>query len=251
MFCTISSLKILPHYDIISAKNGMQYGRNYFMKNKLLTTIFAISTVLLIISASIALPIYIRPFYYAHIEAYNLTEATGRTEEEIRAAYDEVLDYLTLPDREFGAGVFKYSEEGKSHFVDCKGLFTLDTVVLIISFVAVAVLLVLAARRKFKLSRPFGAHVLLTCGGATLSLFALLGLVIAIDFDKAFVVFHKLFFPGKDNWIFNYHTDEIIRALPQEFFANCAILIGASIIVLSLACITFGLIEQRKHCHST
>ncbi len=221
------------------------------MKNKLLTAIFAIFTVLLIISASIALPIYIRPFYYAHIEPYNLTEETGKTEEEIRAAYDEVLDYLTLPNREFGTGVFKHSEEGKSHFVDCKGLFTLDTVVLIVSFVAVTALSLLAARRAFKLSRPFGAHVLLTCGGATLTLFAALGIVIAIDFDTAFTVFHKLFFPGKDNWLFNYSTDEIIRALPQQFFANCALLIGTSIIALSLGCVIFGIVECRKHNRDT
>ena len=216
------------------------------MKNKLLTTLLSIFTVLLIISASIALPIYIRPFYYAHIDAYDLTEVTGRTEEEIRAAYDEVLDYLTLPGREFGTGVFKHSEEGKSHFVDCKGLFTLDTVTLIVSFVAVAALSILAARKVFKLSRPFGSHVLLTCGGATLTLFAVLGLVIATNFDAAFVVFHKLFFPGKDNWIFNSRTDEIIRALPQEFFANCALLIGGSIIALSLGCVIFGIIERKR-----
>lgn len=213
------------------------------MKNKLLTALFAIFTVLLIISASIALPIYIRPFYYAHIDAYDLELRTGETAEDIRAAYDEVLDYLTLPGREFGAGVFKYSEEGKSHFVDCKGLFTLDTVVLIVSFVAVIVLGILSSKGVFKLSRPLGSHFLLTSGGVTLSLFALLGIVIASNFDAAFVVFHKLFFPGKDNWVFNSATDEIIRALPQEFFANCALLIGTSIIALSLGCVIFGIAE--------
>ena len=216
------------------------------MKNKLLTTLLAISIALLIVSASIALPIYIRPFYYAHIEPYHLEARTGRTAEELRAAFDEVMDYLTLPDRSFGAGVFAYSEEGASHFADCKVLFTLDTVVLIVSLVATVVLAVLAWRGVFRLCRPFGAHVLLTSGGAVLALFALLALVISLDFDTAFVIFHMLFFPGKDNWTFDPTTDPIINALPQGFFANCALLIGASVIVLSLGCVIYGLIERKR-----
>lgn len=217
------------------------------MKNKLLTALLATFTVLLIISASIALPIYVRPFYYAHIDACDLELRTGETAEDIRAAYDEVLDYLTLPGREFGTGVFAHSEEGKNHFVDCKGLFTLDTVALIVSLAAVLSLGILARKRTFTLSRPFGAHFLLTSGGATLSLFALLGGIIALDFDTAFVIFHKLFFPGKDNWVFNSRTDEIILALPQEFFANCALLIGVSIIAVSLGCVIFGIVDLKKH----
>lgn len=216
------------------------------MKNKLLSSLFVIFTVLFIVSASIALPIYIRPFYYAHIEPYNLVERTGKSAEEIRDAYNEVLDYLTLPNREFGTGVFEYSEDGKSHFADCKALFSLDTVVLLVSAAALALLAVLASKGLFKLCRPFGAHILLTSGALPFVLFASLGIVASIDFDTTFVIFHKIFFAGKENWVFNPYTDEIILALPQSFFANCAILIAASIIVLSLACVIFGLADLQK-----
>ena len=216
------------------------------MKNKLLSSLFVIFTVLFIVSASIALPIYIRPFYYAHIEPYNLVERTGRSAEEIRDAYNEVLDYLTLPNREFGTGVFEYSEDGKSHFADCKALFSLDTVVLLVSAAALALLAVLASKGVFKLCRPFGAHILLTSCALPFVLFASLGIVASIDFDTTFIIFHKIFFPGKENWVFNPYTDEIILALPQSFFTNCAILIAASIIVLSLACVIFGLADLQK-----
>lgn len=216
------------------------------MKNKLFSLLLALFTVLFIISVSIALPIYIRPFYYAHIEPYSLEARTGESAENIRGAYDEVLDYLTLPNREFGTGVFEYSEEGKSHFVDCKFLFDLDTAVLIISAVSIILLAVLASKKVFTVCRPFGAHLLLTSGGATLALFLTLGLVASIDFDTTFVIFHKIFFPGKENWIFNPYTDEIILALPQAFFANCALLIASSIIALSLFCVIFGIVELKK-----
>jgi integral membrane protein (TIGR01906 family) len=56
----------------------------------------------------------------------------------------------------------------------------------------------------------------------------------ALDFNRAFVIFHHIFFPGKDNWMFDPRTDEIILVLPQEFFRNCAILIGAGLLVMSV-----------------
>ena len=46
-----------------------------------------------------------------------------------------------------------------------------------------------------------------------------------LDFQRAFVVFHTLFFPGKTNWLFDWRTDPIILFLPEAFFRNCALLI--------------------------
>ena len=45
---------------------------------------------------------------------------------KLKEAYDEVLNYLTLPNKPFGTGQLKYSESGMSHFVDCKKLFNLN-----------------------------------------------------------------------------------------------------------------------------
>ena len=53
----------------------------------------------------------------------------------------------------------------------------------------------------------------------------LAGGLAALDFDRSFVTFHHLFFPGKDTWIFNPATDPIIFILPQESFRICALLI--------------------------
>jgi uncharacterized membrane protein len=88
------------------------------MKSRILTILYIIAIALLIITFSIGLPIYVRPFYYAHIAPLDLVEDTGKTVEQIKEGYDEVLDYLTLPGREFSAGDFAYSEEGKSQFED-------------------------------------------------------------------------------------------------------------------------------------
>lgn len=213
--------------------------------NRALTSVLGIFVVLLVITFSIGLPIYFRPFYYMQIESLGIPEATGRTVTEIKEAYNEVLDFLVLPNREFGTGVFKWSESGKSHFEDCKGLFDLNATIFIISLVVVVALIILNRKKIFKLSRPFGFHFLLTCGASTLAFFALLGGLCAIDFDKAFTVFHAIFFPGKDNWMFNSREDQIILAMPQDFFMNCAILIASSIILISIGFIVFGIVKKR------
>lgn len=190
-----------------------------------------------IITFSIGLPIYFRPFYYAHIEAYELVEDSGFTYEEIREAYDEVLDYLTVPGREFGTGVMRISESGASHFDDCKVLFDLNASVLIASAIIIIAMLVFHKHGKIgrpvigKRSAEFWAAV------STITLPGVLGIFFLFDFEKAFLIFHKIFFVGKDNWMFNYRNDEIIRVLPQEFFMNCAILIVCGMLVMSLAII--------------
>lgn len=201
------------------------------MKKRLLSVLCMASVFLFLLTASIGLPIYIRPFYYAHIDAYELEQRSGFTEPEIRQAYDEVLDYLTLPGKQFGTGVMACSHEAEHHFADCRVLFELNTVVLMGSG-AVLVLLLLMRRkwgpyRLGKRSAAFWAAVL------ALAAPMIIGALAAIDFDRAFVIFHSIFFPGKTNWIFDWNADQIIRVLPQEFFRNCAILIGAGLVTMA------------------
>lgn len=216
------------------------------MLNKFLTALFGVAVFFFIITFSIALPIYCRFFYYAQINALNLPEATGYDYATIKAAYDEVLNFLTLPNREFGTGVFKYTESGKAHFYDCKVLFNLNLIVLIVSSVVGVTLFVLDKLKIITLSKPFNMNVSFISALSIFIFFALLAIVVAINFDVAFTVFHHIFFPGKNNWLFDPRYDQILRILPQDFFMNCAILIGASIILISLGIIIFQLIKRRK-----
>lgn len=204
----------------------------------------AVSLFFFILTVSIGLPIYIRPFYYAHIEAMELPETSGFTAEEIREAYDEVLDYLTLPGKTFGTGVMECSAEGEAHFVDCKVLFDLNAGVLIAS--AVSLLALFFLRKKlgpYRLGRRSAAFY---AGISAVVLPLVLGGLAALDFDRAFVVFHRIFFPGKDNWVFDYFTDEIIRVLPQEFFMHCALLIAAGVLIQAVIILIWEVMRTKK-----
>ena len=211
------------------------------MKTKLLSVLCAVCVVFFLLTAAIGLPIYIRPFYYAHIEAFDLPARSGYTAEGIRAAYDEVLDYLTLPGKEFSTGVLPHSAEGKAHFEDCKVLFDLNASILIGSGLALAVLFFLRKKwgpyRIGKHSAAFWAAVL------SVTAPIMIGCLAALDFDRAFVIFHSIFFHGKTNWVFDWYADPIIRVLPQEFFMDCAILIGVGLITMAVGILVW---ESRK-----
>ncbi len=215
------------------------------LKNRFFTIIICIFTILFTITFSIALPICFRPFYYYHIEKYNLEEYTGKSESQIKEAYDEVLDYLTIPGKDFGTGDFEYTPDGESHFADCKILFILNFSVLLLSLSVVLILIILNRKKLIEFTKPFGLNVCFTSGISTLLLFVIIGGLAAIDFDKAFVIFHKIFFFGKDNWMFDSSENEIINALPQEFFLNCAILIVSSILLISVGMITYAIISKK------
>lgn len=203
------------------------------MKNKILTIVFIVFLILLILTVSIGVPIYCRFLYYIQIKTLHIEETSGYSYEIIKEAYDEVLNYLTLPNKPFGTGQLKYSESGMSHFVDCKKLFNLNISVLLISLVSTITLFILNKTKKitfinFKNKTPYfysGVFGVLTP--------VILALLMAINFDKAFTIFHKIFFPGKDNWVFDSRYDQIIRILPQEFFRNCAIIIGITLLILA------------------
>ena len=215
--------------------------------NRALTSVLGIFIVLLIITFSIGLPIYVRPFYYMQINLWDIPEETGHSVSEIKEAYNEMMNFLVLPNREFGTGVFKYSETGKSHFVDCKKLFNLNITVFVISLTAVVTLYVLHKKKIFNLCRPFGKHLLFTCGVSTLSFFGLLGIICVINFDFAFTVFHLLLFPNNEDWLFDPYLDEIILALPEQFFMSCGILIASSIILICTFLMIYGLKKRPKN----
>lgn len=215
-------------------------------KSSRILSVLLAAVFLCILTGSIALPIYIRPFYYAHIQALDLPEVSGFTAEQIQSAYDEVLDYLTLPGRTFGTGDMACSQSAQAHFEDCKGLFDLDAGLLLGSIGCILLLAVLKRLGKTGEYRLAGKSSAFWGAVCALVIPVVVGVLAALDFERAFVVFHSIFFPGKDNWLFDWNQDQIIRVLPQQFFMNCAVLIGAGILVSSLAIILRELLAKRQ-----
>lgn len=214
--------------------------------SKLLSLFTGVFTALLVLSASIAVPLLCRPFYYAHIKALNLDGYTGLSVEQIKEAFDQVMDYCLGLRPDFAAGVLPFSQSGASHFADVRVLFLLDLWVAVISLAALVILFVLSRKRKLTpaplLGHGPGFWAAIGLGG----LFLIVGGLAATNFERAFVIFHSLFFPGKTNWLFDWRTDPIILLLPEDFFRNCAILILALLVFWCVVLIAADLLAQRR-----
>ena len=219
---------------------------------KVSSILLAIAISLFIMSGSIAVPILFRGLYYTQIDSLSLVEETGLTKETIVEAYDEMMDYCVAggegSGRVFGTGELKWTEWGKTHFDDVAKLFRLDIVILEVSAVAILLFLVI----KFFLKRDiigrflgrgpmFWGPVILLGG------FILVGAAAITNFDSFFVKFHQIFFPGKENWIFDPAKDEIIKILPENLFRNFAILIVVLVLVLCAASIILDFVTAMKN----
>lgn len=213
--------------------------------NHSLTILLIFSLIILMITFSIGLPIYFRPFYYLHINGLDMVESTGWSYDIIKEAYDEVLDYLVF-NTPFGTGQLRYSSEGKAHFEDCKVLFDLNFWCLISSLIISGVIIILDKFKKIEIKKYFKFHPIFYSSIIAILIPVIVGILASIDFDRAFEVFHAIFFPGKDNWLFNPSTDQIILVMPQEFFMNCAILIGSSLLLLTIVSIIISIIIRHK-----
>lgn len=211
-----------------------------------LTIITTIILGLFILSFSIAVPILVRQFYYVHIGALELSEKTGLTKGEIKEAYDDMMDYCIGKTDEFSVGVLRWSQEGKDHFTDVRYLFVLDLVVMSVSGIALVLMYAIARRLKIKAKTLFGRGPLFWGPMLLAAAFIIIGIFAAVDFDKAFTVFHHIFFPGKTNWAFDPMTDPIILFLPQVFFRNCAILILSVMVILCGVMIFLDRVVRRK-----
>jgi len=214
-------------------------------RSKLLAAVLALTTAVFILSVSVAVPILLRSFYYAHIGALGLEERTGLSREQMIQAYDQVMDFCTGRAEEFSAGILPWSVSGRAHFFDVRGLFLLD---LRATLVSGSILLgwMLLGRKSPVRPHRFLGHGFALWGSVGLWVaIMVIGGLAALDFERAFVLFHAAAFPGKYNWYFDPHTDGIIRILPVDFFQNCAVLILLLIALQCAGCIWLDL-RRRK-----
>lgn len=194
---------------------------------------------------------YWTPGYYEHeYEKYNVTAAVRMEMDDLLQVTDEMMDYLrgdrddlhvmTVVDgspREF------FNAREIAHMEDVRGLFlgaiTLRRVCL--AAAAVCVLLMAALKADLKRTLP---RMLCAGTGLFFLLAAGIGLLIASDFSRYFVVFHHIFFDN-DLWILNPATDLLINIVPEPFFADTALRIGltfgGAVLVFFAVCLYFSL----------
>ena len=205
------------------------------MKIKALSILLSLILTLTLISLAVVLTLACKPLYYLDIHALHIPETTGYTISEIKANYDAVIDYsLSFGNAPLEFPTFPMSEGGRIHFEEVKNIFNLFKYMAIFGTLTGAAG-ILRQRRK----QSYG-YLKLTAI-LTVSLPAVIGATVALNWDWAFVTFHELAF-NNDYWLFDPATDPVINILPDAYFLHCAVMILVLVILGSLIC---GLIYRR------
>jgi len=188
---------------------------------------YGIIFAMLFISIAVVITVNFRPLYYLDIRLLNIEASSGLDEETIKANYDALIDYSSP----FYRGELKFpsldaSEYGLIHFAEVKNIFTSFYIIGAITLILGVIIIVYKAKNR-------DYSYLLVSSVTAIALPLLLALFMAIDFDTAFVLFHKVFFRN-DYWIFDPVTDPVITILPAEFFLHCAVMIILIVVFFSL-----------------
>jgi integral membrane protein (TIGR01906 family) len=208
----------------------------------LLGYIAALCMLALIICTSIAVPTFFTPFYRYEYEKHRVSETIQVDEETLMEVTEQLLSYMRgrRPDLDMVAVVAGqereyFSQREKDHMVDVLELFDLLFMVRNISFWLLLLLVIAMALLKYEI-----LFVLSRCSREIIAGFLILVIlltgVIALDFDRAFTIFHLLFF-SNDLWILNPAVDLLINMVPLGFFIDISIFIGALLLALSLTVI--------------
>lgn len=214
------------------------------MVNKLLKFFQSFFLAIFMVSFSITVVILFRPYYYLNINLLNLEKETGYSYEVIKEAYDDIMDYLVFND-EFKTGQLIYSEDGKSHFEDCKRLFSFNFICLFVSLAYLITTYILKRYNKITLIyKKFSPSVYSLIG--ICSVIFILLIWGTIDFYSLFFAFHKIAFPGKTNWGFDEKTDPIVNILPTKLWINFSILIVFILAIFVTVLIAYESYKKEK-----
>ena len=223
---------------------------------KMLAIILSILIALFLLSVSVAGPVLIRQIFYTQVDSLHLPEKTGYSRETIIHAYDEMMDYCTgggeRAGRTFGTGTLAWSETGKAHFDDVERVFHLDFMIAVITGALLAAYLlsrlVLPVRKKRLLQsyRFLGRGPLFWGPSLLFGIFGILTVAAVLDFEGFFVWFHHVVFPGKENWLLDRDTDEIIRILPYDVLQTFGLIIIGLLLAGCVICILADFILRRS-----
>lgn len=197
------------------------------MSKKFFSFVCSLLIALTLISLSVKFTLNFKQLYYFDIDYLKISQESGFEKTAIIKDYNTLIDYLDPYNKsELKFNTFAMSREGKIHFEEVKAIFIKFNYL----FWTCLVLGLASGFYLFK-KRQFGffkitAYLLLI-------LPITLALPFAVNFDKSFTIFHKLFFKN-DYWLFDPVKDPIITVLPQEFFFHCAVLILVMLLILSI-----------------
>jgi len=197
----------------------------------------ALCLVLIIISQSIIFPTFFMPFFRWQYNRLGVAETIQIEKDELMRVTTDLLDYMRGR-RDLLEDVYAivageerrfFSDIEIRHMIDVLELYNIAFMVRNAAFfLMVGLILGLILIKEQVL------YVLARCCRQVLVGFlvlsALLVGVIAINFERAFDIFHHIFF-NNDYWVLNPRVDLLINMVPLGFFIHISIFIAALLVL--------------------
>jgi len=187
-------------------------------------------------------------FYSRQFSRGNTSENVNLSKDELKQISDGWIAYFSGRSSDLQiqiSGKDFYDEDELSHMKDARAIFlavrTIGFVTLGIGIIGLSAILVFRKDRRklFSFGAIWGSSVLLL-------LAAVIGIIMAINFTRAFEIFHEIFFP-QGNWQFNTLMTQI---LTERLFLNAALYIlaigGTFTVGLLMSGLTTSFVYRRK-----
>lgn len=224
------------------------------MGRKLLGIIFSISLIVVIFFTSFEIAMYSDfDFYEKEYRKYEVEKELDMSYPDIMRVTRYMMDYLrgeeevlTFQTTIEGEEQDFFNEQDRFHMGEVKNLFlggySIRRIAIGVCVVTLAILIFLD--KKWTLT--LGVIYQRTLATFMFGILAL-GTVIAMNFKRCFIIFHEIFFDN-DLWLFDPATDYMIRMLPEGFFFDMVIRIGALMLILLMLSILFArkIVKKNK-----
>lgn len=215
--------------------------------------IFSICLMIVLLFTSVEAAVYWIPGYFQKEYAkYNVTEAVSMNMEDLLDVTDQMMAYLKgkrdnlhVPTTMGGVEREFFNAREIAHMEDVRGLF-LGGIAMrrgCIMIMALCLILLFLLKTKFKNTFPravlWGSGLFLLGSAAT-------AFIISTDFNRYFILFHKMFFHN-DLWMLDPSTDMLINIVPEGFFSDTVFLIGSIFFISILFVIGICLFLIHKY----
>jgi len=212
----------------------------------------ALCLLVLIVCQSIIFPTFFLPFFRQQYASQDIAQGIGMSDEELMFVTVELLDYMRARRSDLdsiratihGEEQEFFSERDKEHMIDVRVLYDQLFMVRNVSFFALSAMIFLMAIVKMPIR-----HLLARCSREVMAGFLLVAAIVAamimFDFDRAFEVFHLIFFDN-DLWILFPPRDRLVMMVPQQFFVNISIFIGSLLLAATVAIIVGATLYLKR-----
>jgi integral membrane protein (TIGR01906 family) len=204
--------------------------------SRLIVLILSLSISAVLLISAVKFTLNFTPLYKFDVNYLKIETLANMGKEDIISNYNVLIKYLRPSFKgELWFPTLPMSKEGKIHFVEVKNIFHTFEYIMYGAFIIAVIGLIYCIRRKY-----YGFLRL----SSLLLILLPVGLLIpfAVNFDRSFTVFHKIFFRN-DYWEFNPKTDPVINMLPQEFFFHSAVLI---LLIITLESILLYMLYNKN-----